>query len=180
MSLDILLFFTLLLGFIQGFRKGFVAALFSLLGTLLGLVVALKLSSLVAGWLFTEEKAGSRWAVFVSFFLVFVAVVIAVRFLAGLVEGALKLLMLGLANRLAGAVLQTLIAAVMASAFLFLLTLSGILPQSTMEASWLYPRIAPLAPKVYGWLSELLPFLKEALLDLHQSLNNEPHVGAAG
>lgn len=177
MSLDILLFIFLLLGFFQGFWKGFIDALFSLVGTFLGLVLALKLSAVVGGWLFTGEHVGSRWAVFVSFLLVFLAVVIGVRFLAGLAEGAARLLMLGLVNRIAGAVLQTFITAVMLSAFLYLLTLTGILSESIISASWFYPRLAPLAPKVFGWLGELMPFLKDMLHDLNQSLSPEPHVG---
>jgi len=179
MSLDLLIFVFLLLGFIQGFRKGFIAALFSLVGMLLGLVLAAKLSGAVAGWLFTGDNAGSRWAVFVSFLLVYLAVTIGVGLIARMAEGAVNLLMLGLLNRLAGAVLQVFITSVMISAFLYVLTLTGILSAATAAQSWFYPRFAPLAPAVFGWLGDMLPFLKDMLQDLGRSLSQEPNVGTA-
>lgn len=179
MSLDLLIFIFLVLGFIQGFWKGFIQALFSLIGTLLGLVIALKLTTVVAGHLFTGENAGSRWAIFVSFLLVFIAVTVGVRFLGGLIEGAAKLLLLGLVNRLAGGVLQVLITAVMISAFLYLLTMTGILTETQTSNSWFYPRLAPVAPQVFGWLGQLLPFLQEMFQDFRDALNHTPDVGTA-
>lgn len=177
MSLDILIFILLLLGFIQGFRKGFISAVFSLIGTLLGIILALKTTTLVASRLFQDADQGSRWVLLVSFLIVFLAVVIGVRFLAGLAEGVAKLLLLGLVNRLAGAVLQVFITSVMVSAFLYLLAMTNLLSEETLSASWFYPRLSPLAPAVFGWLGQLMPFLQELFQDFRQTLSPEPHVG---
>lgn len=179
MSLDILIFLLLLLAFFQGFRKGFIHALFSLAGTLLGIILALKMATLVAGWLFTGAQTGSRWPVLVAFLIVFLAVVIVFRLLAGLVAGVARLLLLGLVNRLAGAVLQVFISSVMISAFLYLLTLTGVIPADTLANSWFYPRLSPLAPKVFSWLGQLLPFLQQMFQDFRQALNVQD-VGIAG
>lgn len=177
--MDILIFIILLFGFIQGFRKGFIHAVFSLIGTLLGLILALKSATLVAEWLFSGTNTSGRWAILISFVIVFLAVVISVRLLAGLAEGVAKLLLLGLVNRLAGAVLQVFITAVIVSSFLHLLVMTGMLGTVTLTNSWFYPRLAPLAPKLFGWLGQLMPFLQVLFQDFRQSLDPSVHVGTA-
>ena len=166
MLLDIIGISLLVLFFIRGYRKGIIVALLSVVGLVLGVVVSLKLSGALAGWLHAQDIAGARWALLISYVLLFVGVILLVRLIARLLEGSIKSLMLGPVNGLVGGLLYSLLAAFAWSALLWLAHRVHLLDPDTLAGSVTYSWFAPVAPRVVSLMGSLLPFAEGILAEL--------------
>jgi membrane protein required for colicin V production len=166
MIVDILAAVCLGLAIFKGISKGFVVALCSLLAWIVGLAAALKLSALVAGYLGRNTGITGQWLPFVSFLIVFVAVVVLVRLLAAAIEKALQVAMLGWANRLAGVVLYALLYFTILSVLLFYAGKLQLLPPHVAAQSVAYTYIAPWGPWVMDMLGMLLPWFRNMFDEL--------------
>src|SRR5437879_6093159 len=100
--IDILGILILILSFVRGWQKGIIVALCSLLGIVIGMLAALKLSGALGNWMMEHGWVTSWWAQIISYVVLFLLVLWLVRLLAKAIEGALKMAMLGLINRLIG------------------------------------------------------------------------------
>lgn len=79
MALDIIGIILIILFFIRGYMKGIIVAAFSLLAIVLGAICALKLSHLLAEWLFKKGYITSGWGQLISYIILFLVVVVLVR-----------------------------------------------------------------------------------------------------
>jgi membrane protein required for colicin V production len=145
---------------IRGFRKGLILSLFSVTGFIIGLVAALKLSAIVANKLSSYATVSGKWLPALSFFLVFITVVILVNMGARLIEKTAEMVLLGWANKLGGACLYLLLYSIVFSAFLFYAVQLKLISIETTGASVIYPYLHPLAPKVINTIGVVIPFLK--------------------
>jgi membrane protein required for colicin V production len=59
--IDIVFAILIIIACIKGYQKGLIIALFSIIAFILGLAAALKLSSVVTGWLGTNVHIGAKW-----------------------------------------------------------------------------------------------------------------------
>ena len=118
--IDICYAILLIVAVIKGIRKGFVLALFSIIAFIIGLAAALKLSAAVAVYLQQQVSIEGRWLPFLSFALVFIAVVLLVNWGGKLIEKSFELALLGWANKLAGVVLFITLYTIIFSIFIFL------------------------------------------------------------
>src|SRR5688500_194734 len=109
MALDVIFVNCLLAGFINGYRRGLIRALFSFVGLFFGVLLALKYSYVVSDYLYREQIIQSKFLPLVSFIAVFLIVVFLVNITARLVESAADAMLLGVANKLVGGVLEVLI-----------------------------------------------------------------------
>src|SRR4249919_1667686 len=100
MLIDIIFLFLIVLAFFKGIKKGFILAVFSLVGLIVGLAAAIKLSVLVAVYLKDTVNVSAKWLPFLSFILVFIAVLILVRIGATAIEKTIEFAMMGWLNKL--------------------------------------------------------------------------------
>ena len=166
MFIDIITAVLLLLAIFKGLRKGFVVAIFSLFAYFIGLAAALKLSTLMAGYIGNNVEVSQRWLPFLAFFLVFLIVVLLVRLGAKAIEGMMKLMMLGWLNRIAGVLLYILIYFFIYSILLFYFTQLHLIKEETIRASATYNFIEPLGPKMINILGSIIPFFKNMFAEL--------------
>lgn len=166
MLIDIIAIVLLMLAIFKGLRKGLIVALFSLLGFMIGLAAALKLSAIMANYIGQNVEISQRWLPFLAFFIVFVIVLLLVRLGARLVEGAVKIVMLGWLNRLGGVVFYVLIYFFIFSILLFYLTQLGLIKANTVQASVTYAFIQPFAPNVLQVMGNVIPFFGDVFRDL--------------
>ena len=103
--IDIVLGVLLLLGFLRGFQKGFVIELAGIVALILGIYGGIKYGYIIEAYLekWTDWTASS--IDIVSFFGVFLAVLLGVSFVAQILTTLLNSVALGLFNRVFGAVL---------------------------------------------------------------------------
>jgi membrane protein required for colicin V production len=161
MIIDILLLCLVVLGAIRGFFRGLILALFALVAYVLGLAAAMKFSHAAAEWLAPMLHAGSRWMPLIGFLVVFVGVVLLVRWLALLLQKAMEGLMLGWANRLGGMVFYIVLYVTIYSVLLFYLVKMRLIGPDTLRHSVTYPYLSPIAPKIIGALGLILPWFRD-------------------
>lgn len=160
MIIDFIFIILILIAVFKGYRKGFVLALFSILAFIIGLAAALKLSVFVADKLKDSVSLSYQWLPFLSFALVFFIVVFLINITARLIQKSFDMVLLGWANRIAGAILYVMLYLIIYSIFLFYLEQIKLIKLSTIASSKTYSYIIPLAPKVINNFGRIIPFFK--------------------
>ena len=102
--LDFLIIIPLLIGAWRGFKKGFVIELFTLLALLVGIYCGIHFSEFMSGFLKDSLGMTSKYLPAISFTLTFLLVGAMVYFGGKMIEKALKLVALGMVNKIAGLV----------------------------------------------------------------------------
>src|SRR5579872_7334759 len=106
MTVDIVLLVPILWGIYKGFRKGLIVELASILAIILGVWACSKFSDLVASFLGTyiHSEISSLYLSIISVIILFLGVVILVFFIAKRIQKLAEAIMLGIANRILGAI----------------------------------------------------------------------------
>lgn len=143
MSIDLLFALVMLGALIQGLRKGLIIAVFSLIGWALGLYAAMHFSDFAAKYL--AAYVSPRWLAVASFIVVFVTVLLLVTLGGRLLEKAVGLTPLGLANRIGGVIFYVLLYALIFSVVLSFAGKMRLVGAETLSSSQVYPWIKPLA-----------------------------------
>ncbi|MFI5153870.1 MAG: CvpA family protein [Chitinophagales bacterium] len=160
MILDIVLIFLIIIAIFKGLRRGLIVAVFSLLSFFVGLAAAIKLSAFVADRLKDAIHISARWLPILAFILVFLLVVLLLRWAANLIQAAVDFAWLGGLNKLGGVLLYVLLYIIIYSVFLFYGAKSHILSNSTIQSSATYKWIEPLGPAVVNAIGKIFPFFK--------------------
>jgi membrane protein required for colicin V production len=160
MGIDIVFLILMVLAIFKGYRRGLIVALFSVLAFIIGLAAAIKLSAVTAVYIQHNINIASRWLPILSFALVFIIVIVLVRFGAGLLEKTLKLAMLSWANRLGGIILYAALYTIMLSIVLFYVNKMGLFKQETIHDSATYHFVADLGPWAINGFGKVAPVFK--------------------
>ena len=166
MIIDILFAIIILTALVKGYSNGFIVAIFSVLALLVGVAAAIKLSTVVAAHLKDSVSISNRWLPIVSFVLVFLVVLLLVRFGAAAIQKTMELVMLGWLNRLAGIVLYSILYTIIFSVVLFYSVKMQALSQETINKSVTYHFIEPWGPGAINSLGIILPFFKNMFHEL--------------
>jgi membrane protein required for colicin V production len=159
---DIVLIILLLLGAWSGYRKGFVMALFSLAAFILGIIGAFRLMGNGVAWLATKIDADPKLLPYLSFIILFILIVIAVRLLGSLLQASISKTLLGEADQILGAVLGILRYAFMISVLIWIFTSLHIhLPEDWRKNSFLLPTIEKTAPFIAEKAGALFPSVED-------------------
>ncbi len=161
MMIDIIFVILVIVAFVKGWRKGLIIALFSVIAFVIGIAAAMKLSVVVAEYLKDSVQVSARWLPFLSFIIVFVAVVLLIRWGALLLETAVDITLLGWINRLAGSILYLLLYAIAFSIVLFFMQKVHMIQEETVAKSVFYPYIKPLGPLTMDTFGKLVPVFKD-------------------
>ncbi|HVU58339.1 MAG TPA: CvpA family protein [Puia sp.] len=160
MWIDVLFLVLLLVAVFKGLRQGFIIAIVSALAFVVGLAAAMKLSATVAGYLKAHTTLSGRWLPVLAFVLVFIAVVLLIRWIGRLMEAAVDLTMMGWLNKLAGVLLYAAVYTIILSVLLFYIVQLRLVSGSTLASSITYPFIRPWGPVVIDGFGGLVPFFK--------------------
>jgi membrane protein required for colicin V production len=168
MMIDLIFFVLILIALIRGYRRGLIVAVFSFLGIVVGLAAAIKLSATVADLLKDSIRVSSRWLPIISFLLVFIGIVILIRWLANIIQAAMDITLLGWINKIGGAALYIIIFTAVYSVFLFYGTSAHILTPRAVDASATYPYIKPWGPAVVDGLGKIIPLFRDMFIKLEK------------
>src|SRR5215203_396069 len=172
MFVDFIAIGLIILAIIKGFQRGLVVAIFSLLAFIIGLAAALKLSTVVASYLGANTTVSQRWLPILAFAVVFFIVVLLVRLGAKIIEGGLRMAMLGWVNKLCGVVFYLLLYFFIFSIVLFYATQLHLIKTETIQTSSTYPIIYPMAPVVLDTLGSIVPVFKNMFTSLENFFDN--------
>lgn len=168
MLIDIILIVVVIWAIIVGFRRGLIVGVFSVIAFIAGLAAAIKLSTVVAGYIGKAVKISDQWLPVISFAVVFIIVVLLVRLGAKMIQKSVEMAMLGWINRLAGIILYVAVYILIFSVFLFYIDQMDLIKPETKNASVSYKYIQPLGPKVIDGLGKIIPFFKGMFNDLKE------------
>lgn len=172
MVIDIITIALIVIFFIKGYMKGVIVALFSVVAFVLGIICALKLSELLASFLFEQGLVTSGWAQLVSYIILFVGVVILVNLLARAIEKTMEAVWLGWANKVLGGIFYAFVGLIVLSTFLWLGNEMNLIPREQVSASKTYPYTVAVAPWIAAQVGLLWPMSKELFADLEMFFNN--------
>jgi membrane protein required for colicin V production len=164
--LDIIIVLPLLLGIFKGFKRGFVIEAASLVSLLFATYGAVKFSDYVAKILTEKYEFETDFLPVISFLIVFISIVLVIHLLARVLQGFLKLAMLGTVNRVFGSVFCCLKYAMILSVLLYLINFFN-------EEDWIISKEKKAGSVLYQPLSQmsvtLVPALKEQVLLLKEN-----------
>ena len=172
MWIDVLWLLLMVMAVFKGLRQGFLLAVFSAVAFIVGLAAAIKLSATVAVYGSQHLHLSSRWWPVIGFILVFMVVVIAVRWGARLLEKMVDLAMMGWLNRLAGILLYGAIYTIILSVCLFYAVQVHAISGTTLSASITYATIRPWGPFVIDEFGKFVPWFKGMFLQLENFFAN--------
>jgi membrane protein required for colicin V production len=151
---------------IKGLRRGLIVAVFSIFAFIAGIAAAMKLSVVVAGYLKDSVNISAKWLPFISFAVVFIGVVLLVRFVASLLESTVEMAMMGWVNRIAGVLLYTILYMFTLSVVLFFVQKVKLISDETLAKSITWPWLQPLGPWVINGIGKLIPVFKDMFTEL--------------
>lgn len=149
----------------RGYRQGLIVGVLSYLAFIIGLAAAIKLSALVAAKMTGQVNVSDRWMPFLAFSLVFVFVVMLVKWVARLAQSAFERIKLGWLNRIGGVFLFSLIYISGYAIFLFYISRLKILPES-IGSSASYGFIKVFGSYAIDTLGSFLPIFKNLFSEL--------------
>lgn len=154
--LDIILSIPLIYFIYKGWKRGLIFELGALAGIIAGSWAATHLSKMVAEWLKLEGEN----TVLVAFFITFVGVVALSFFLGKCLEGIVKLIHVGILNKIAGALLGmakcVCILAVLLNLILMIDKHQVIIQHSTREKSLLFSPVHKTGNKLTADLRQYI------------------------
>ena len=162
--LDIILLVCFVPAIFQGIRKGFIAQAVSIISILLGIWASAQFADVVSGWIAQYITASEQALRLVAFALILVLVFLVLAALGKMLEGVIRLVMLGWLNKLLGvifALLKTgLIVGLAIMVFDSLNDNLKIVEDAVLNESILYPPLKKTAFEVFPYLKDMLTFGK--------------------
>lgn len=161
MLLDIIFAVIIVLAILKGYQKGLVVGLFSFVTVVIGLAAAMKLSTVVAGYIGKAVKVSDQWLPIISFAVVFFIVLLLIRLGARAIEKTVELAMLGWANKLAGVIFFAAIYTTIFSVLLFYTEQMKLIQPETIRTSVTYSFVQPWGPKAINGFGTVIPIFKD-------------------
>ncbi|MDE3743141.1 CvpA family protein [Maribacter polysaccharolyticus] len=152
--LDIVLGLLLIYGLIKGFYNGLFIEIASIIALIAGLYGAIHFSYIAGDYLAQNMEWNERYMNIAAFIITFIIIVILVHLAGKLLTKIANFAMLGLLNKLAGAIFGALKVAVIVGALLVFLERANssvnVVKSETMEESVLYEPIKEIGALVFA------------------------------
>ena len=158
--LDIILLICFIPAIIQGIRKGFIAQLISIVSIVIGIWASARFADIVSSWIGRYITASEQVMKIVSFALILIVVFLILAAVGRMLEGVIKLVMLGWLNKLLGVVFALLKTALIVGLIIIAFTSINdsfkLVQESVLNESLLYPPVKKLAFEVFPYLRDML------------------------
>ena len=145
---------------IHGIRKGFISQAISIISLIGGLWASAKFATLVGNWLAEYLTASEQALRLIAFALILVAVFLVLGIIGKLLEGVIKVIMLGWLNKVLGLAFSLanciLVLGVLMVVFNSLNASFNLVQPEALDDSILYPIIKDIADNVFPYLKSLL------------------------
>lgn len=151
-TIDIVFGIILILGLIQGFRKGLFVELASLIGLIAAIYGAIHFSHIAANWIAQRTSWTEQVINLAAFAVTFIIIVFVVSLAGKLLTKIANFAMLGIINRIAGAVFALVKYAFLLSVVIMFLNEAndriGFVSEAVMEESILFSPVKTIAPAI--------------------------------
>ena len=168
MLLDIIFAVIIVLAILKGYQKGLVLGLFSLVTVIIGLAAAMKLSTVVAGYIGNAVNVSDKWLPIISFAVVFFIVILLIRLGARAIEKTVELALLGWVNKVGGVIFFAAVYTTVFSVLLFYTEQMKLIQPETITTSVTYSFVQPWGPKAINGFGAIIPIFKDMFEQLEQ------------
>ena len=168
-TLDLCILAFLSIGAVLGWRKGLIMELFTFGSLLAGVYFAFHFSDTITQYFVADKNEGVLVA-FLSFLIVFILVVVLVRFLGKLFEKFVAFVWLSIFNKIFGALVGVFKWGLLAGCALLLL---GPLDPKNEAVPVLAKESSVLYPHVMGYTTTIVPGIKNTLLLGYREIKKE-------
>lgn len=172
MIIDLILGVIILIAIFKGYQRGLIIGLFSLVSVIIGLAAAMKLSTVVAGYIGEAVNVSDEWLPVISFTIVFIVVVLLIRLGANAIERTVEVVMLGWLNKLGGIIFYVAIYTVVFSVLLFYAEQVNLVRPETIEKSISYSYVQPWGPRVINSVGSIVPLFRDMFAELERFFEN--------
>ncbi|MBO3698942.1 CvpA family protein [Roseivirga sp. E12] len=162
-TLDIILIIPLVFGAVMGYKKGLLLELFGILAFILAIIGGFKLMELGMSYLSDYLEGVDHLLPFISFLVIFIAIILLVNMLGKLLKKMVDMTLLGGVDKFAGAIVGIVKWAIGLSIVLWLTNNFGIELPGQNEELVLYPFLSELGPNLITSLDIILPFAEEMI-----------------
>jgi len=156
--LDVVIAIAIVVGVAWGWRRGILAMAASLISLIAGIYFASIYYGAIEGFLMRQFGASPTTGAVIGFAAVFVAVMLAVAWLGGLLAQAIRAANLGWVDRLGGGVFGAVLGALVVG--LIVLSMTTLMPSDAPTL-----RNSELAPRVLAYDRALIGFIPVELRD---------------
>jgi len=175
MVIDIITGIILVYAIYKGWTKGFTMAIFTFASYFISILLALQFSGMVAGYIRDYAKSDSKWYSFLSFVLVLVAGIIAVRIVGKILEKSAQVLMLGLPNKLLGILFFSFIYLTVFSIVLVYAEKFEMIDQYNIGESKSYNYLLRFGKWFIEQCSKWMPAIKNLFNDTKSAIQEQIH-----
>lgn len=175
MILDLIFAVILILAIIKGYQRGLIVGIFSFIAIITGLAAAMKLSAVVAVYIGNAVNVSQEWLPIISFVVVFLLVVLLVRWGANIIQRTVEAVMLGWVNKLGGIILYVALYIIIFSILLFYAEQIHLIRQATIEKSVTYSFVQPWGPKAINTFASIIPVFKDMFSELSAFFDRISH-----
>ncbi len=175
LTVDIVLAVILLACFIYGFIKGFVSSVIHLAGLIASLVLVVRFAPLVKGGLITQFNFNPLLSGTLSYFLIFVLIMLLAKILAIVIDKMINLLNLTFLNRVLGGLFGLLNGFILLT-MIFTLTEFFIYKENTdklVNNSYLLKYLQIASDEIKSELQEKIPQPAIDIDEIRKSLGNK-------
>lgn len=159
-TIDIVILICLFPGVVQGVRKGFISQVISIISVIIGIWASFKFSDVVSTWLSQYLTVSPAMMNIISFIVIFFGVAVVLRFIEKALEGFIKFVMLGWADKLLGVGFAVLKYLILVSVIVMLFaTANGdgkIVKNEVLEESVLYEPVKDFGYTIFPFFKDLL------------------------
>ncbi len=161
MLLDLIFAVIIVIAILRGYQRGLIIGLFSLVAVIIGLAAAMKLSIVAGEYIRKVIKISDQWLPVISFIIVFLLVVLLIRWGARVIEKTVELVLLGWVNKIGGMLFYFAIYTIVFSVLLFYAEQMKLLQPETINKSVTYSFVQPWGPKVINGFGSVIPAFKD-------------------
>ncbi|HKK39036.1 MAG TPA: CvpA family protein [Cryomorphaceae bacterium] len=177
MILDICILLPVLWGMFKGFKRGLIIELCTLMALVLGVYGAATFGEMGSDYLRETFNTDPRVSGVLGFALLFIIIVILVFIFGKVLEGVIKLVALGLINKLFGLLFGGLKFLLIVSGLLYLINgfplTEDLIPAKEKADSYLYEPASEILPSIYPTLAKTnwRDQLEDTLDDIKEGIN---------
>jgi membrane protein required for colicin V production len=172
---DLIFVVILIVAIFKGYQRGLIVGIFSFLAIIIGLAAAIKLSAVVAGYIGQTVKISERWLPVISFVIVFILVVLLVRWGANIIQRTAEAVALGWINRLGGIIFYAVIYITVFSVILFYAEQVHIIKPESINESVTCSFVQPWGPKAINAFATVVPFFRNMFEELEKFFEGVSH-----
>lgn len=160
MIIDVIFLILIVMAAFKGYQQGLIVGIFSYIAFIVGLAAAMKLSVVVASRLHHLISIPDKWLPFIAFAIVFIIVVILVKWIARLIQFSFQKIMMGWLNRIGGMIFFSIMYISVFAILLFYVEMMHLFPTQLSEHSVTYGFIKLCGEYSVKLLGQLIPVFK--------------------